>query len=86
MCFYKVYASMTWLLGVRTGLRLLFTLIRHSWTQPSLADSICTDVLQTAYDVVSNLPPLSLADSSKIPAMGLDCLHQVCIFFQLIVL
>ena len=72
-----IHEGLMFLLGVRTGLRLLFTLIRHSWQQPSLADSICTDVLQTAYDVVNNLPPLSLADSSKIPAMGLDCLHQV---------
>ena len=63
--------------GVRTGLRLLFTLIRHSWNQPSLASSICTEVLETAVDVILGLPPLSLADDSKIPAMGLDCLFQV---------
>ncbi|XP_076815895.1 putative E3 ubiquitin-protein ligase HERC1 isoform X3 [Clavelina lepadiformis] len=72
-------------MGVRTGLRLLFTLIRHSWTQPSLAYSICTDVLQTAFDVVNHLPPLSLADDSKIPAMGLDCLQQVNDFLRSII-
>nr|CAB3252556.1 probable E3 ubiquitin-protein ligase HERC1 [Phallusia mammillata] len=69
-------------MGVRTGLRLLFTLIQHSWSEPSLASAICTDVLHTAYDVVGNLPPLSLADESKIPEMGLDCLQQVCDFLK----
>ena len=65
------------LTGVRTGLRLLFSLIKHSWDQPTLASSLCSEVLQTAFDVVSNLPPLSLADDSKMPPMGLDCLMQV---------
>ena len=65
-------------IGVRTGLRLLFSLIKHSWDQPTLASSLCSEVLQTAFDVVSNLPPLSLADDSKMPPMGLDCLIQVC--------
>ncbi|KAI4830772.1 hypothetical protein KUCAC02_002385 [Chaenocephalus aceratus] len=33
-------------------------------------------------DVVSSLPPLSLANESKIPPMGLDCLAQVTTFLK----
>uniref|UniRef100_H2YDI5 Uncharacterized protein n=1 Tax=Ciona savignyi TaxID=51511 RepID=H2YDI5_CIOSA len=72
-------------MGVRTALRLVFTLIRHSWSEPSLASQICSDVLQTALDVLVSLPALSLADEAKIPIMGLDCLKQVYDFLKSVV-
>ncbi|KAG7232807.1 hypothetical protein INR49_008072 [Caranx melampygus] len=44
--------------------------------------NLCNDVIHTAIDVVSSLPPLSLANESKIPPMGLDCLAQVTTFLK----
>ncbi|KAM6980533.1 putative E3 ubiquitin-protein ligase HERC1 [Aplochiton taeniatus] len=78
-------------MGVRTGLSLLFALLRQSWMlppPPSAGGShggsinLCNDVIHTAIDVVSSLPPLSLANESKIPPMGLDCLAQVTTFLK----
>ncbi|CAG5849679.1 unnamed protein product [Menidia menidia] len=80
-------------MGVRTGLSLLFALLRQSWMLPPASAaaagggggggvSLCNDVIRTAIDVVSSLPPLSLANESKIPAMGLDCLAQVTGFLK----
>ncbi|XP_069758992.1 probable E3 ubiquitin-protein ligase HERC1 isoform X8 [Narcine bancroftii] len=71
-------------MGVRTGLSLLFALLRQSWMVPSTVSglNLCNDVIHTAIDVISSLPPLSLANESKIPAMGLDCLSQVTTFLK----
>ncbi|XP_009067927.1 PREDICTED: probable E3 ubiquitin-protein ligase HERC1, partial [Acanthisitta chloris] len=71
-------------MGVRTGLSLLFALLRQSWMMPASGPgiSLCNDVIQTAIEVVSSLPPLSLANESKIPPMGLDCLSQVTTFLK----
>ncbi|XP_045564463.1 probable E3 ubiquitin-protein ligase HERC1 isoform X7 [Salmo salar] len=72
-------------MGVRTGLSLLFALLRQSWMMPPPGPgglNLCNDVIHTAMDVVSSLPPLSLANESKIPPMGLDCLTQVTTFLK----
>ncbi|KAA0723274.1 putative E3 ubiquitin-protein ligase HERC1 [Triplophysa tibetana] len=71
-------------MGVRTGLSLLFALLRQSWTLPPAGPGInlCNDVITTAIEVVGSLPPLSLANESKIPPMGLDCLAQVTMFLK----
>jgi len=78
-------------MGVRTGLSLLFALLRQSWTMPPPPGpggvaggnmNLCNDVIRTAIDVVGSLPPLSLANESKIPPMGLDCLAQVTAFLK----
>ncbi|XP_037767220.1 probable E3 ubiquitin-protein ligase HERC1 isoform X1 [Chelonia mydas] len=71
-------------MGVRTGLSLLFALLRQSWMMPASGPglSLCNDVIHTAIEVVSSLPPLSLANESKIPPMGLDCLSQVTTFLK----
>ncbi|XP_053573265.1 probable E3 ubiquitin-protein ligase HERC1 isoform X6 [Bombina bombina] len=71
-------------MGVRTGLSLLFALLRQSWMMPTMGPglSLCNDVIRTAIDVVNSLPPLSLANESKIPPMGLDCLAQVTTFLK----
>lgn len=83
-------------MGVRTGLSLLFALLRQSWMMPPPAPpapqgsagcpaahmNLCNDVIHTAIEVVNSLPPLSLANESKIPAMGLDCLAQVTAFLK----
>nr|XP_057932867.1 probable E3 ubiquitin-protein ligase HERC1 isoform X5 [Doryrhamphus excisus] len=78
-------------MGVRTGLSLLFALLRQSWMMPPPPGpcgsaggnlNLCNDVIRTAIDVVSSLPPLSLANESKIPPMGLDSLAQVTTFLK----
>ncbi|XP_066503891.1 probable E3 ubiquitin-protein ligase HERC1 isoform X4 [Hoplias malabaricus] len=71
-------------MGVRTGLSLLFALLRQSWTLPPSGPglNLCNDVITTAIEVVGSLPPLSLANESKIPPMGLDCLAQVTTFLK----
>lgn len=85
-------------MGVRTGLSLLFALLRQSWMMPPppappapppssggcppATMNLCNDVIHTAIDVVNSLPPLSLANESKIPPMGLDCLAQVTTFLK----
>ncbi|XP_054612956.1 probable E3 ubiquitin-protein ligase HERC1 isoform X1 [Dunckerocampus dactyliophorus] len=72
-------------MGVRTGLSLLFSLLQQNWRyaaslQPE--SMLCNDVLATASSVLASLPPLSLANESKIPSVGLDCLSQVADFLK----
>ncbi|XP_063955724.1 probable E3 ubiquitin-protein ligase HERC1 isoform X1 [Lytechinus pictus] len=71
-------------MGVRTSLTLLFALLRQNWMQPPStgAPHLCNDVLLTAKDVVISLPPLSLANESKIPPLGTECLKQVTSFLK----
>lgn len=47
--------------------------------------AICRDILQTAADVVWNLPAMSLADDSKIPPLGASSLQQVSKFLKNVV-
>ncbi|XP_042891775.1 probable E3 ubiquitin-protein ligase HERC1 isoform X3 [Penaeus japonicus] len=66
-------------LGVRTGLSLLFTILRQGWLNNS-GGSLCSEVLGTAVSVVRALPPLSLAVESKLPRVGLASLSQLTTF------
>jgi len=47
---------------------------------------LCTDVLQTAADVVWGLPPMSLTDEKKIPSLGCQTLEDVTQFLHQIVM
>ena len=67
-------------MGIKTGLSLLFALFRQSWQVNN--GQLCNDVLLTASDVLSSIPPLSLANESKISPMGLDCLKQITSFLK----
>ena len=67
-------------MGVKTGLSLLFALLRQSWQLSQ--GSLCNDVLLTACDVLSSLPPLSLSNDSKIPDLGQECLGKVTEFLR----
>uniref|UniRef100_A0A8C2HR54 E3 ubiquitin-protein ligase HERC1 n=1 Tax=Cyprinus carpio TaxID=7962 RepID=A0A8C2HR54_CYPCA len=73
-------------MGVRTGLSLLFALLRQSWQRGCLENppdvALCNEVLATASSVLAALPPLSLANENKIPTVGLDCLTQVGDFLK----
>ena len=65
-------------MGIKTGLSLLFSLLRQSWQNGQ--EIICNDVLATACSVLSSLPPLSLSQDSKIPELGTETLRQVSEF------
>lgn len=67
-------------MGIKTGLSLLFALFRQSWLLNN--GQLCNEVLTTASDVLSSIPPLSLANESKIPPMGQDCLNQITTFLK----
>ncbi|KAJ7986812.1 hypothetical protein DPEC_G00332260 [Dallia pectoralis] len=71
-------------MGVRTGLSLLFALLQQNWrySREDPGAALCNDVLATASSVLASLPPLSLANENKIPAVGLDCLAQVADFLK----
>lgn len=70
-------------MGVKTGMSLLFALFRQSWQLNH--GQLCNDVLLTASDVLSAIPPLALANESKIPEMGQDCLRQITAFLKRVV-
>mgnify|MGYP001549306419 CR=1 FL=1 len=72
-------------MGVKTGLSLLFSLLRQQWMASQQADgqlNLCNDVLETALQVVCSLPPLSLASESKLPTLGVSALNQVTQFLN----
>ncbi|XP_034166972.2 probable E3 ubiquitin-protein ligase HERC1 isoform X4 [Pangasianodon hypophthalmus] len=70
-------------MGVRTGLSLLFALLRQNWQRGNLEDvTLCNDVLSTAQSVLSALPPLSLANENKMAPVGLECMAQVGDFLK----
>ncbi|XP_053504405.1 probable E3 ubiquitin-protein ligase HERC1 isoform X4 [Ictalurus furcatus] len=70
-------------MGVRTGLSLLFALLRQNWQRGNLEDvTLCNDVLSTAQSVLSALPPLSLANENKMAPVGLECMTQVGNFLK----
>ena len=66
-------------MGVKTGLSLLFSLLRQNWmfSEQLGGSNLCTDVLQTALEVLSSMPPLSLVNQNKLPTLGLNTLNQV---------
>lgn len=72
--------------AVKTGLSLLFALLRQSWYYSQLPDgpqpNLCNQVLRTALDVVKSLPVLSLASESQLSSLGLETLTQVCSFLE----
>ena len=70
-------------MGVRTGLSLCFSLLKQNWTLTQASGgSLCNDVIRTASDVVCTLPPLSLANESKLPSLGLETLNQITQFLK----
>ncbi|KAL5252247.1 hypothetical protein ACHWQZ_G015137 [Mnemiopsis leidyi] len=78
-------------LGLKTGLSLMFSLLKQSWVQSQVQThsqlqtetySLSNDVLITARDLLSALPPLSLAMDTKIPPLGSQTLSQICQFLQ----
>ena len=69
-------------LGVKTGLTLLFSLMKQAWIQSSQSSALCSDVLSTVESIVISLPPLSLANSAKLPKLAINSLDQVMDFLR----
>lgn len=72
-------------LGVRTGLKLLFNILKLHWSLDSTQGaqaSLCNDVLKTAADVLWTLPPMSLANDRNIPRLGAQSLLEVSTFLK----
>ena len=70
-------------MGVKTGLRLVFSLLQQQWASPPTSPvSLCNDVLLTAQDVLCSLPPLSLANENKLAALGRTTLGEVNSFLK----
>lgn len=58
----------------------MFSLLKQSWVQSQAHPdtyNLSNDVLITARDLLSSLPPLSLALDTKIPPLGSQTLSQV---------
>lgn len=70
--------------AVKTGLSLVFSILRQNWGLPRevAGERLCNDVLATALDVICSLPPLSLANDSKLPSVALTSLSQVTTFLK----
>lgn len=71
-------------IGVKTGLNLVFSLLRQNWMLASSHGqySLCNESLRTATSIVLALPPLSLANETKLTGLGIDCLNQVSKFLK----
>lgn len=71
-------------IGVHTGLGLMFSVLRQNWqlSQQFGIHSICNDVLITALNIVKSLPPLSLANESKLTNLGVQSLNQTSGFLK----
>ena len=71
-------------MGIKTGLSLLFALLRQNWNVNGDESTIllCTSVLQTAIDVVSSLPALSLSNDVKLTNLGVTALSDVVQFLK----
>lgn len=70
--------------AVKSGLSLLFALLKQSWHYAQLPGgpqtNLCSEVLRTALDVVNSLPVLSLANENQLSPLGSETLIQVCHF------
>ncbi|KAL1139382.1 hypothetical protein AAG570_006366 [Ranatra chinensis] len=73
-------------IAVRSGLTLLFALLRQSWSyQDSSGEdhaNLCGQMLTTALDIVNSLPPLSLSDC-QLSTLGNETLASISRFLVL---
>lgn len=71
-------------LGIKTGLTLLFSLLKQNWFLASQTGQISfsNEILQTALSIVSSFPPLSLANEAKLTPLGTESLNQVSTFLH----
>ena len=66
--------------SVITGLQLVFSLLRNSAREDT--DDLVSDTLDVARDTLQNLPTLSLAPSTSLSPLAIDCLNKTENFLQ----
>lgn len=71
-------------IGVKTGLTLLFSLIKQNWQVSEMlgVPSLCNSILETTLTLIQKLPPLSLSNESQLTSLGISCIEQVSDFLQ----
>ena len=68
-------------LSVKTLMTFLFSLMRMSWSSADVnMRLVCSDVLQSCTSLLTTLPPLCLANVSKLPKLARSCLDDVTVF------
>ncbi|CAG9853588.1 unnamed protein product [Phyllotreta striolata] len=74
--------------GVKTGLSLLFSLLKQNWQVSGILGipCLCNSVLETAVDLIEKLPPLCLSNDSQLTNLGISSLDQACSFLKTAVL
>ncbi|KAL3277276.1 hypothetical protein HHI36_012626 [Cryptolaemus montrouzieri] len=70
--------------GVKTGLTLLFSLLRQDWQVSSMlkVPSLSVTMLETGVDLIQKLPPLCLSNDSQLTNLGITTLEQTCEFLK----
>ncbi|XP_044259648.1 probable E3 ubiquitin-protein ligase HERC1 isoform X3 [Tribolium madens] len=71
-------------IGVKTGLSLLFSLLRQNWQVSDIlkVPSLCNSVLETSFDLLQKLPPLCLSNDIQLTNLGITSLEQVSDFLK----
>ncbi|ESP05641.1 hypothetical protein LOTGIDRAFT_181433 [Lottia gigantea] len=72
-------------IGVKTGLSMLFGLLQQNWQLANEVGrlSFTNNIFQTAIQVISSLPTLSLANETKLSSLGIETLNEVTKFLKL---
>ncbi|KAK9884642.1 hypothetical protein WA026_007479 [Henosepilachna vigintioctopunctata] len=71
-------------IGVKTGLTLLFSLLRQDWQVSSMlgVSSLSLTMLETGVDLIQQLPPLCLSNDLQLTTLGITTLEQTCDFLK----
>lgn len=71
-------------IGVKTGLSLLFSLLRQNWQVSDIlkVPSLCNSVLETSFELLEKLPPLCLSNDTQLTPLGITSLEQVSEFLK----
>jgi E3 ubiquitin-protein ligase HERC1 len=71
-------------IGVKTGLSLLFSLLRQNWQVSDIlkVPSLCNSVLETSFELLQKLPPLCLSNDVQLTNLGITSLEQVSEFLK----
>ncbi|KAJ3666590.1 hypothetical protein Zmor_002027 [Zophobas morio] len=71
-------------IGVKTGLSLLFSLLRQNWQVSDIlkVPSLCNSVLETSFELLQKLPSLCLSNDVQLTNLGISSLEQVSDFLK----
>lgn len=91
-------------LGIKSGLSIVFTLLKQAWSQfawqkqleealsqssislgPIPAVNLPNEVMRSVYDILVDIPPLSLSNPKTISQFGQSCIDQSSEFLQWVI-